>query len=142
MVLNIDELSRFINCRAFRSRMCYDLASSREISLTSAISQECSHDTKNQATSSNYLFSNTSDYPGFFMKYFPLMDLPVELRIMITKYALYVPEGLVWKWINYRRGCRVATLKRRRDRKRLEWVNALAGTCKQLYQETQGLVLS
>jgi hypothetical protein len=75
------------------------------------------------------------------------MELPAELRIMIAKYALYLPGGLSWLWTNYRKGPRVATLVNPHsaystDGRKLEKVNALARVCKVLYAETKGLVLN
>jgi len=73
------------------------------------------------------------------------MDLPPELRIMIASYALHVPGGLGWKWKNYRKGPRVATLGRSNRYERpfeLDRVNALARTCRTLYDETRRMVFS
>lgn len=72
------------------------------------------------------------------------MELPAELRIMIAKYVLHVPEGLSWLWTNYRKGPRLATLEEpySSGERTLEKVNVLARVCKVLYAETKGLVLS
>lgn len=69
------------------------------------------------------------------------MDLPAELRIMIAKYVLYSPEGLWWIWLRYSTTYRVATLIERNSFTTLDMVNALARTCRTLYQETRGIVL-
>jgi len=76
--------------------------------------------------------------------YFPLMELPAELRIMTARYALHEPDGLAWVWTTYRKVRRVATLRTNGasgGRKTLQDINALARTCKTLYEETRGLIL-
>lgn len=71
------------------------------------------------------------------------MDLPVELRLIIAKYALLVPNGLGWRWLNYRKGPCVATLIRSDlfAKDDLDTINALARTCKTLSEKCRGLVL-
>lgn len=75
---------------------------------------------------------------------FPLLDLPAELRILVANYVLRVPDGLQWFWRNYRKGPRVATLNGRSisfRHKYMEDFTSLSRTCKQIYEETRGLVL-
>ncbi|CBX95963.1 hypothetical protein IAQ61_004790, partial [Plenodomus lingam] len=75
---------------------------------------------------------------------FRFMELPIEVRLMISKHALHVPEGLSFIWRNYRSGHRVGTMKGYQDQDlpiaMLESINALPRTCRALYNETSGLV--
>jgi hypothetical protein len=70
------------------------------------------------------------------------MELPAELRVMIARYALYVPGGLSWLWTNYRKGPRVATLVKGSYKKGLERVTGLSRTCRAVHEETKGIKFS
>ncbi|KAF2027169.1 hypothetical protein EK21DRAFT_91719 [Setomelanomma holmii] len=46
---------------------------------------------------------------------FPFMKLPVKFRLMIARYALSYPNGLVWRWKSEEPGKKVGTLKSQED---------------------------
>ena len=62
---------------------------------------------------------------------------------MIAKYVLFVPGGLYWKWRTYRKASEVATLcEPSWYFEDLDIFNALTRTCRTVYNELQGMILT
>jgi hypothetical protein len=92
----------------------------------------------------SWLFGASRNHRSRTPKRFPLMKLPAELRIMVAKFVFRAPKGLSWIWSCHRKGRRAATFED--DElygfgRRLQDINALARTCRTLYEETRGLAL-
>jgi hypothetical protein len=136
--LQTDCVPRIITSRAFRSTLKSELESAKQTSRFFMPSSSPSDAHRLPKVKWPLRTALRSSFK------FRLMDIPAELRIMVAKYALRRPRAFSWIWTNYRKGPRVATLRAGSKydlAAKLEDVNAIARTCKQLYQETQGLVL-
>lgn len=100
-------MSRFLTSRAFRSTMSFDLEPKVHVPVeetkdTTLVAPRTTYpesffligsDGYPTTTDANE-YSNTIFRCGQTVCRYPFMELPAELRIMIAKYALYVPEGL------------------------------------------------